>query len=252
MRILIIEDERPAALALKESIRSVDESAEIVGILTSNSDILEWSKLAEWPDLVFSDIELLDGTVFDSIDVIADHCPIIFTTAYDHFMAEAFDSNGISYLLKPINTGDVKKALAKYDRIKGMVTKEKIDVLIQQIDTLGSGGSYKSRFIIKKGQGMYLLPVDSIAALVMKGGVLNAYDVNNQVHLLSIGLTDFMEQVDPSKIFQLNRSEAIAVEHITRIESYGKDRLSVFVKGYTEHLVSSASKTPSLRKWLGS
>src|SRR5262245_33645318 len=102
MRILIIEDEKPAAEKLKKSIQKVDASISVEATLASIKESIAWLQKNNTPELVFMDIELSDGLSFKIFDEAPVNCPIIFTTAYDEYWQEAFEHNSIDYLLKPI------------------------------------------------------------------------------------------------------------------------------------------------------
>ena len=68
------------------------------------------------PDLIFLVIQLNDGYGFDILDVLEDHPPVIFTTAYNEYAIRGFKYNGLDYLLKPIDKKDLERALEKYRR----------------------------------------------------------------------------------------------------------------------------------------
>ena len=250
MDILVIEDEKPAAQELQRLIMSIQPEARLVGHVSSNKELKKWTQSNDWPDLIFSDIELLDGPVFDALSELNPTTPIIFTTAYDHYMEEAFNSTGISYILKPYDTDQVEKAIQKYE----LISKKSNDVDWEEIGkTLGKQlirPNYKSRFTIKKGGGMYFVDAYDIVCVKMRNGVLRLLDHKGIEHLTSMTLSEFMNVVDPDIFFQLNRSEGISWEHLERMESYGKDRLAIYIKGQPNPLISSAAKTPLLRKWI--
>ena len=248
MKILIIEDEQPAALQLRKLIEQIDSSHSVVGILASNSELIMWASTNPWPDLIFSDIELLDGPVFNSLRKLNPDAPIIFTTAYNNYMAEAFDANGISYLLKPFSEKQLSDAIQKFHRLTG--SQPSLMEALSQLGNLIEDSPFKSRFTIRKGAGMYLLLVDTIACMRMENGVLHAYDTTGKSHLLSMSLTDCLDQLNPNKFFLINRGECVSWQHIDRLESYGKDRLAIYVIGQSSPLISSVTKTPQLRKWL--
>ena len=116
MRALIIEDETAAARNLEAVLREVAPGVEILATLESVAESVEWLQSNPQPDLLFMDIHLADGDsfrIFESVEITA---PVIFTTAYDRYALEAFKVNSIDYLLKPINTEDVRRALEKLRR----------------------------------------------------------------------------------------------------------------------------------------
>src|SRR4051812_28291465 len=110
LKILIIEDEEPAAKRLWKLIKEAEPSAELLNTCDSVTACIEWLSHNS-PDLIFSDIQLSDSISFDIFKAIAPSCPIIFTTAFDQYAIEAFKVNSIDYLLKPVKKDDLKNAL---------------------------------------------------------------------------------------------------------------------------------------------
>ena len=103
MKVVIIEDEPPAREKLAKFIRRYDSRIEILAQLESVGATLRYFDERTIPDLVFADIELLDGNVFEAFENRKISCPVIFTTAYDQFLLQAFEGSGIAYLLKPFD-----------------------------------------------------------------------------------------------------------------------------------------------------
>ena len=118
MKALIIEDEKPAAEKLIKALQNTGYSIEIKAIITSVKDATNWLKENGFPDIIFMDIELNDGSSFKLFKEMEVRCPIIFTTAYDEYWQEAFEHNGIDYLLKPVKEDKLKAALNKHDKLK--------------------------------------------------------------------------------------------------------------------------------------
>ena len=98
IKILIIEDEIPARKKLKRFLEELDSTAKVIAEIDNVVSAVAFLKSTS-VDLIFSDIELLDGNAFEIYKEVSISCPIIFTTAYDQFWMNAFESNGIAYLL---------------------------------------------------------------------------------------------------------------------------------------------------------
>ena len=109
MKAIILEDENRAVNHLKRLIKLVAPEMEVTGIFDTVRDTVHY--LGEEPsvDLIFSDVQLADGISFEIFSRVSVKCPIIFTTAYDTYAIEAFNTNGIDYLLKPIEEERLKK-----------------------------------------------------------------------------------------------------------------------------------------------
>ncbi len=117
MKIVIIEDERLTANDLADTIQHFDASIEIAAKLLSVKDAVRYFRENEEPDLIFSDIHLGDGLSFEIFKATQINVPIIFCTAYDEYALNAFNTNGIDYLLKPFTLATVRRALEKFNRL---------------------------------------------------------------------------------------------------------------------------------------
>ena len=124
MKALIIEDEVMAAKTLKKLLLEVSPGVEIVGVLESIEDSVDWIASHPMPDLMFMDIHLADGSSFAIFEKVNITCPVIFTTAYDEYALKAFEVNSIDYLLKPISYEDFLRSTKKALNWFGIRTKE--------------------------------------------------------------------------------------------------------------------------------
>lgn len=252
MKVLIIEDELPAARRLVGLLKSYDPDIYIVGVLDSNKAIRKWADLNEQPDLIFSDIELLDGQVFDTLSELTLVAPIIFTTAYEQYALDAFDTNGISYLLKPFDLEQVAKAIQKYQSLKLRDTDNNTQQLLEELKNALSAKPkpYKTKLSVKLGKGMYLLDVNEISFITTANGLPYAFKGNGQKMPLSNLISELEQSLNPRIFFKINRGEIVNAHFIEKIESYFNDRLAISIKGSKNKLIVAASKTPAFRKWL--
>src|SRR5690606_38393680 len=120
MNIAIIEDETPASTRLSKLLRQVQPGANIVACLDSIAAAGAWFAAHPMPDLVMLDIHLADGSAFDLLQRVPISAPIIFTTAYDQYALEAFKTNSIDYLLKPVKPEDLRTALHKLQGLRNL------------------------------------------------------------------------------------------------------------------------------------
>jgi two-component system, LytTR family, response regulator LytT len=146
MKVLIVEDEKPAVTRLVNMLKKVVPEAEITGITDGVESTLNYLDQNPSPDLVFMDIHLADGSAFEifrhhSLDGIG----IIFTTAYDQYAIEAFKVHALYYLLKPIKQEDLELALSRYQEFK-----EKSHDYKQIVNKLLSKQAPDKRFLIRR------------------------------------------------------------------------------------------------------
>jgi two-component system response regulator LytT len=251
MKIIIIEDEILAAEKLTDFIKKYDSKIEILSTLDSIRGCLDWFEKNEMPDLIFSDIELLDGNVFSFFQNKKITCPIIFATAYDEFLMKAFNENGIAYLLKPFDFKQFQEAMEKYEQLKNNFENFD-DVLIDKIKTSFSRheNDFKKRFAVKTAKGIFIINVDEITFIRAEEGLVFCTTKNQKKFTLNHSLNELEQLLNPAVFFRLNRSEIVNVNFIEKLENYFNDRLSVSLRNFEEKLISSASRTAALRRWI--
>jgi len=249
MRVLIIEDEYLNVEVISQHLKKYDQSIEISGVLPSKSETENWIEAYGQADLVFSDIELLDGNVFSLLKKNIITSPIIFTTAYNSFYQEAFDVNGIAYLLKPVNYERFSQAMTKFKNLNSTTAKtdwQKISELLHE-----NSCSYKERIVVKNAGEIHLLHTEKTVALLSNSGKLKAIDDQGKTHEFRAKLSELAEELNPKIFFQINRGEMININYIEKIEPYFGDRLAVKMRHLKNKLITSAAATADFRKWLG-
>lgn len=263
LKVLLIEDEPLAAEKLAGFIQRYQPAAEIVAVLTSVAEVLAFFEQDELPllQLIFADIELRDGAVFKALAQLDLPCPVIFTTSYDSYGVQAFSHQAVGYLLKPFTYKVFSDTLEKLTQLKNKLLAQADIAPAPAATTLAAAQSvpttpqpgYRQRFLLKQGQGLQLLEAANISCIRAVKGILLAQDEKGQSLMLSENnVQQLAESLDPSRFFQLNRSDIIQINFIERLEPYGKENLAVYLRGQTEPLLSSKTRTALLRKWLNS
>ena len=110
-KVVIVEDETAAAVNLRSMLKTIVPDVEVLSVLESVEEAVEFFSGDVVADAVFMDIHLADGDSFRIFQQVDIHIPIIFTTAYDEYALEAFKVNSIDYLLKPFKEEDLQRAL---------------------------------------------------------------------------------------------------------------------------------------------
>ena len=252
MNILILEDEIPAYQKLTGCLHR----------FFSQSTTHDWARSikegkgfldAKTYDFILSDIQLLDGTSFDLFDSISIDSPIIFCSAHDEYLFQAFNTNGIAYILKPYTQADFNKAIEKYQSLfkqgdYASLNHSTIDALKSALKEESS--NYKKRFVIKKTKGIQLLNAADISVVEASGDFCVATDNEGKRHTISQNISSIYSQLNPNKYFKINRSELVHIECIENIESHFKNRLLLKMTGLKETVMTSSSTTAEFRKWL--
>ncbi|MEO0570668.1 MAG: LytTR family DNA-binding domain-containing protein [Bacteroidota bacterium] len=250
LNILVLEDESPAIKKLESLLEKTIEGPYTLTVRRTVSEAIGLFSSGVLFDLILSDIKLLDGTSFDIFQKVEVNAPIIFCTAYDSHLLEAFQTNGIAYLLKPFSENEFKEALKKYKSL--FQSKIYQDNLIDQLKKALNRGSkvYKRRFAIKKPEGIKLLEVQEVSIVQAFGDLCKLIDHTGKLHSISSNIGTLEDVLDPEKFFKINRSQIINQDHILNIRDYSKNRLELQLKGNKEKVLTSSTKTKEFRKWL--
>jgi len=220
-KILIIEDEIPAVKRLKALISKHFVQATLLATLDSVEDSVHWLRTNPAPDLIFMDIQLADGQSFDIFTQVDIQSPIIFITAYNDYAIKAFDVNGLDYLLKPIN---VKRFEQSIERYLGQSQQPDYRQIFKEIQTQSS---YKSRFLVKKGEQFIIVPIDQIAFFQFLDGYTHIFTKENQQFIIDDSIESISRQLNPNTFFQVNRKTILGIAFIVKISSWFNSRLKV-------------------------
>lgn len=250
MKTVIIEDEWPAAQALQKLIKETDPSIEVLTVLQTIADSVEWFQAHGMPDLLFADIHLADGSSFAIFEQVNITCPVIFTTAYDEYALKAFEVNSIDYLLKPINKQDLLRAFAKLRTLTPSAPDagQLLARLLRQIDA--DKKEYKSYFLVPEKDKLMPLAVDSIAYFYIDEKTVKVVTMGGKVSSLSQNLDQLTEQLDPKLFFRANRQFIIAHQAVKEISFWFGNKLWVALKQETpEKIIISKARVPEFKAW---
>src|SRR5256885_7177763 len=114
IQAIIIEDERAIQEELRFILSEVEPAVSVKATISSVRDGIKYLSDQPEADIIFSDIQLEDGLSFEIFQATNIKIPVIFITGFDTFLMNAFEYNGIDYLLKPVDKDDLSKALLKY------------------------------------------------------------------------------------------------------------------------------------------
>jgi len=248
MRILIIEDEKLTANDLAYSIQEVRPSFTIIKMLTSVKSAITFLKTKPAVDLIFSDIQLTDGLSFEIFKAIEMDVPIIFCTAYDEYALNAFDVNGIAYLLKPFTIDAIKTAIEKFENL----TQQKDNKLSKLLDYMEQSSQQKVSPSILVYQGEKIIPVHfkDIALMYLKNGNVKLHTFDNQTFIASETLEE-LDKVNNSNFFRANRQYLVHQKVIKNAAKYFNRRLVLHLHiPFEEKIIISKEKAPAFLDWL--
>ena len=248
MKALIIEDEVMAAKSLKKLLVEVSPGIEIVGILESIEDSVEWIANHPMPDLMFMDIHLADGSSFAIFEQVTITCPVIFTTAYDEYTLKAFEVNSIDYLMKPISKDALERAMNKYHSLtEKSVDTNQISMILNQ---LGEKKKYRNYFLLPERDKFVPLPVTSIVYIYIDAKTLKIITTEGKTFYMNHTLDDVMSELDPHEFFRANRQFVVARSSIKDVSVWFGNKLAINLFVETpEKIIVSKARVAEFKVW---
>jgi DNA-binding LytR/AlgR family response regulator len=251
MKVIIIEDEKPSAEKLCDALSRYDEKIEVLAVLATVSSSVEWLRKHAVPSLVFMDIELTDGLSFKIFEQCTISCPVIFTTAYDEYWQEAFEYNGIDYLLKPLRQEKLETALNKYQRLKQYFAGN-IQQMLQQQQT-GTQERLRKRFLVKRGTDYVTIRTEDIAYFHATHKLVCLVDHQNNKYILDKSLADLEKETDVSQFYRVNRKYLVNINAIKKIKLYPKSKLLLeLIPPAGDEIIISQESVSAFKEWMGS
>jgi DNA-binding LytR/AlgR family response regulator len=251
MKIVIIEDEQPAAFRLIKMLETCCPDAKVVEIIDSVESSVKWLKNFSHPDLVFMDIQLADGLSFDIFSQVEVSAPVIFTTAFDQYMLKAFKVNSVDYLLKPIDPLELNASIEKFRRFFQKTATYDRSGLEKMLQSMLQPKEYKERFLVKTGQHFGYVPVEEIAYFFSEDGVAFAQCFQGKKHILEYTLDQLENSLNPRHFFRINRQAIIRPEAIRKISTWFNSRLKLDLEPSNNlNTVVSRERVNDFKAWL--
>lgn len=249
MNILIIENERPAADKLQEILAKINRDIVVVGITETVEQSINWLQDMAAPDLILMDIQLDDGICFEIFDTITVDIPVIFTTAYNDYVLQAFKVNSVDYILKPIAENELRNALNKFKTVHGRLNEDTIRDLFKELHK-----QYKTRFLIKIGLHYKSVSINEICCFYIVERAVFVKTYKGLEYAIDYSLDHIQKIIDPNKYFRLNRNCIVCIDAITDIVSFSSSRLQLILDTKNaidkSSLVVSRDKVRKFKKWV--
>lgn len=249
MNILIIEDEYLTAVRIKKIIEEISSEFKVIEIIRSVKQGKMWFKNNPEPDLIFSDIELGDGSCFEIFAEYQPQAPIIFLTAYRQYAIHAFKLNSIDYLLKPIKKSDVINSIAK---LKSLIINNLDNPLVKlNADYKYDNQTSKLRFLIKKGINLIPIQACNIILFYAESNLTYIITKNNSKYIIDDSLEHLETILDSKHYFRISRGLIIADYAVVKIKTYELKRLQIeLIIDTPLDIVVSRRKVSAFKAWL--
>src|SRR6478735_5611003 len=249
LNTIIIVDERPSRESLLQTLARIDADVNLLAAITSVQEGISYLGQPHNADIIFSDIQLPDGLAFEIFRNCVVEAPVIFVTAYDEFMMNAFEHNGIDYLLKPVDEKELDKSLRKYKMLQHHF-EGKFNDISKLVNPFLQ--PKRTRLVVKKGIESIALPYDDIVLFFTENKVVYVIDKAGKKYLCDKNLCDLEMELDKNRFFRANRQYIVNINYIRSFKPYEKVKLQIDLatSDINHAIIVSQETAPMFRKWV--
>lgn len=244
LRVVVVDDEEPARLLLREYLRDMP-GVELVAECANGFEAVK-AVSEHAPDLLLLDIQMpkLDG--FEVVELLGDEAPaVIFTTAYDQYALRAFEIHAVDYLLEPFDAARLAEAIDRVRREPGRHRPPaELASDARASEAAGDGEPagmplYVDRILVRDGSSIHVLPCREIDYIEAQDDVVEL--VSGGLRLRKAERMARLEaSLDPRQFVRIHRSYLLNVERLARLELYAKDSRVAILRDESRLPVSRA------------
>ncbi|MGY5539815.1 LytR/AlgR family response regulator transcription factor [Vibrio brasiliensis] len=214
---------------------------EIVGLAKNGQEALQLIEQHK-PSVVFLDIKMpqLDGMAAAKIlDKSDTETQIVFVTAYDEYALQAFETNAVDYLLKPLSEKRLEQCIAKLKvRLNTNVPplQPNMSMLLDQIQQISQQAkpTYLSWLRASRGDDIHLIAASDVLFFKAEDKYVSLFakEGDKKVeYLLRTSLRELLQQLDPQQFWQIHRSTIVNVSAVEKVKKVITGKMVVVIGG---------------------
>ncbi|MBQ8161960.1 MAG: response regulator transcription factor [Clostridia bacterium] len=245
IRVVIADDEDGMRLIERKMIEKV-EGFELLGEARDGEELLQLVE-REHPQVVFLDVEMPKKNGVECGHLIQDLDPsiiMVFATAHDQYMGDAFEVYAFDYLVKPFRVDRVRQTLL---RIRDRLQAKETDVTplpSMSFSPNMNGG----KLMLRSRDGVHFINTNEILLIQREDRSTVIYTEGNGRYTTSDTLSETEARLDPSQFFRCHKSYIINLSKMTSITPYGRWTYVVHLEGTRQDALITHEKYTELEK----
>lgn len=243
LRVLIADDDMGMRTIMRKIVERV-EGYVMVGEAGDGKTALELVDKLK-PDVVFLDVEMPEMTGVECARGIQDMDPniiIIFATAHDCYMGDAFEVYAFDYLIKPFKMERVVQTLERVRGIKLMRAQQSASAMVVKPRALAG------RMMLRHREGITFVDLQDILLIQREDRSTVIYTVDDERFVTNDSLSEMEARLPNDVFFRCHKSYIINLNHIKDITPYGRWTYMVRLNGTKHDALITHEKYEELEK----
>jgi len=251
LNVIIIENKKPANESFSQILSQTFPSILIKARLHTVKESINWFSENSNADMIFCEIQLLDGMSFDIFERTGVTLPVIFITCHDKYLIRAFETNGIDYLLEPVNKDAIEKFIIKYNDLKSHFTNNRVSMLLHNLEEFLNKRK-KTKLVVKSGSANISLLPEDVAFLYRVDKTVFVVDRFSKKYFSDKTLTELEDELDSNTFFRVNRHYILNIGFIKSFKPYQEMSLVIEtpIADKNHRIIITRESAAKFRKWM--
>ena len=213
LKTIIIDDEPRGINSMQKLLQINCPDVNVIGSYTDADEAIGMIKSLE-PDLIFLDIAMPVKNGFELLKELKGfHFEVIFVTAHNQFMIEAFHFSAIDYLLKPVEDNLLVDAVDRAKkRIEERSGSKNVETFLHNLKQKQS--PQKMRLCIPSLKGFQVIELDDILYAESSGNYTNLYFANKQMACTSKPMHEYEKLLEDAGFVRIHKSILVNLLHV--------------------------------------
>lgn len=244
---VVIADDDPGMRLVERKMIEKAGGFQLLGEAQSGDELLKMVEQLH-PQLVFLDVEMPEKTGVECARVIQDMDPsiiLIFATAHDQYMGDAFEVYAFDYLVKPFK---VSRVIQTLERARDRLYPERDETPLPHTAAAKAPDKASGRMMLHHRDGVTFINMLDIVLVQREDRATVIYTKGGDRYVTSDSLGETEARLDPAVFFRSHKSYIINLNHISNITPYGRWTYIVRLTGITQDALITHEKYEELEK----
>ncbi len=239
LKVILIEDEPLIRKILRKAIEQEEDFTVVAECGTFAEALTQFRSCR--PDVAFVDMDLAGESGMELARVLCDLDPklkLVFATAHNEYMADAFEVYAFDYLLKPFDMERIRRTLRRLRESCAPVTEGEVAV---------QSDKFKEKLLLKGREQMLFINKEDILLLERLDGVTNIITAT-ETYQSSLSLSEFESKLDPRQFMRCHKGYIINLSCVSKVEPYGRWTYTVRLKGTNTTALMTSQNYENLKE----
>ncbi|GAA4289731.1 LytR/AlgR family response regulator transcription factor [Aestuariibaculum suncheonense] len=249
-RTLIIDDEPPARQRIKELLGDFSETFLVVDEACNGEEGVEKIQILK-PDIIFLDIQMPEMNGFEMLQKLQNIPIVVFCTAFDEYALQAFATNSLDYLLKPVRKERLQQTIDKLTFFKHEKQTEQILELLKHFNDNRTKGKELASITVKVGKKISFVKLEDVAYFQSTDKYVSIFTKPGEEHITDQSLSTLDDQL-PKGFLRIHRSLIINTNMVSEVFTHFNSCYNITMNDKHKTILKSGrSYQPQIKAWMG-